>query len=177
MSNGNEKLRKKTLLPIRLVFSNKIYVAIAAGVSVSFWIILNVLDQLLFFSPLLTFYLPSDATVGFIISTIIAILSGIVVSLNIFLAKHSKIKHSASLFSGSSLGVISTACAGCSSLSFVLISTFGGVGIATSTFLSIYQTPLRILSIGLLALAYYSINKKLAASCNMDKISSNTTQS
>jgi len=37
----------------KMVFSNWPYIAIAAAVAALFWIIFNVFDQLLFFSPVL----------------------------------------------------------------------------------------------------------------------------
>jgi hypothetical protein len=155
------------ILSTKMVFSNWPYVAIAGVVATAFWIIFNLFDQLLFFSPVLFFYLPGDATVDFIISNITAILMGIVVSMNVYvLAQSKKLKVStSSLFSGSSLSVLSSMCASCSSLGFVLISTFGGVGVTLSTFLTNYQTPLRVISILVLIWAYYSISKKLTKSC------------
>jgi hypothetical protein len=154
----------------KMVFSNWPYIAIAAAVAASFWIIFNVFDQLLFFSPVLVFYLPSDAVAGFLLSNITSILLGIVVSMNVYVLRHSmKRKLSvSSLFSGSSLSVLSSTCASCSSLGFVLISAFGGVGVTVSTFLTNYQTPLRVVSILLLIWAYYSISKKLTESCTIN---------
>ena len=149
-------------------FSNWPYIALAAVVSSIFWIIFNVFDQLLFFSPVFVFYLPDDAVLGFILSTITAVLLGTVVSMNVYILKHSRgLKISiGSFFSGSTLSVISSTCASCSSLGFLLISTFGsGVGITASTFLSNYQIPLRIISIALLIWALYSISNKLTKSC------------
>src|SRR2546430_5545903 len=155
------------MLSTKMVFSNWPYIAIAAAVAALFWIIFNVFDQLLFFSPVLVFYLPSDALAGFILSNITSILMGIVVSMNVYVLRHSmKRKLSvSSLFSGSSLSVLSSTCVSCSSLGFVLISAFGGVGVTVSTFLTNYQTPLRVVSIVLLIWAYYSISKKLIESC------------
>jgi hypothetical protein len=69
----------------QLVFSKWIYVAIAIALAGIF----NVFDQLLFFSPIFVFYLPDDAVIGFVLSTITAILMGIVVSMNIYILKHS----------------------------------------------------------------------------------------
>jgi hypothetical protein len=50
-------------------------------------------------------------------------------------------------------------------LGFLLISTFGGLGIVASNFLSIYQIPLRLVSIGILIWALYSMHKKITKSC------------
>ncbi len=150
------------ILPFKIVFSKWPYVIITAMTALTFWIVSNVFDQLLFFSPIVIFYLPDDAVVGFILANITAILLGIVVSMNIYLFKHSKLKiHSASFFSGSSLSVLSSTCASCSSLGFFLVSTLGAAGVTASTFLSNYQT-LRLLSIALLLWAYYLISNKLA---------------
>jgi hypothetical protein len=156
------------LLAIRMVFfPNWPYIALAAVVSSIFWIIFNVFDQLLFFSPVFVFYLPDDAVLGFIVSTITAVILGIVVSMNVYVLKHSRGSkiNVGSFFSGSTLSVISSTCASCSSLGFLLVSTFGGVGITASTFLSNYQIPLRIISIALLMWALYSISNKLTKSC------------
>ena len=155
------------LTSIRIVFSNLHYVVIAGLISTIFWIIFSIFDQLLFFTPVFVFYLPDDAVTGFILFTITAILLGIVVAMNVFVLRHSKglkvnIK---TFFSGSSLSVLSSTCASCSSLGFLLVSTFGGIGVTASAFLSNYQTSLRILSIALLVWALYSISNKLTKSC------------
>ncbi len=151
---------------ILTIAKSKFYVAIAAGVAAVFWIAFNMLDQLLFFSPFLDFYLPTDAIPSFILSNITAILMGLVVSMNVYIIKSLKLKKiSASMFSGTSLGMISGACASCTSLSFLLISTFGGVGAVASNVLTTFQIPLRLLSIGILLWALYSTSKRLTASC------------
>ena len=153
---------------IRLVFfPNWLYIALAGAVSSIFWIMFSVFDQLLFFSPIFVFYLSDDAVIGFILSTITEILMGIVVSMNVYIMKHSgNLKVTiGSLFSGSTLTMISSTCASCSSVGFLLVSTFGGIGVTASTFLSNYQTPLRVMSIALLVWALYSASNKLTKSC------------
>ncbi len=52
------------------------------------------------------------------------------------------------MFSGSPMSVLSSTCASRSSLGFLLISTFGGLGVTASTFLTNYQIPLRVISTG-----------------------------
>jgi len=157
---------------IRLVFfPNWLYIVLAGAVSSIFWIIFSVFDQLLFFSPIFVFYLPDDALIEFILSTITAILMGIVVSMNVYVLKHSgNLKVTiGSLFSGSTLSMLSSTCASCSSVGFLLVSTFGGIGVSASTFLSNYQTPLRVMSIALLVWALYSASNKLTKSCLLDR--------
>ena len=94
---------------------------------------------------------------------------GIVVSMNVYVFRHSKgLKiTAASFFSGSTLSVLSSTCASCSSLGFLLVSTFGGVGVTASTFVSNYQIPLRIVSIALLVWALYSVSNKLTTGCRI----------
>lgn len=149
------------------VFSRWPYLVLAGAVTAIFWIIFNLFDQLLFFSPVVTFYLPDDAIGGFILSSITASLIGIVISMNLYVIRHSNGLKTGllSLFSGSSLSVLSSTCASCSSVGFLLISTFGGLGVTASTFLTNYQLPLRAISLVLLIWAFYSLSKRLAISC------------
>ena len=67
---------------VKIVFANWHYVVIAGVISTIFWILFSVFDQLLFFTPVLVFYLPDDAVTGFILSTITTVLLGIVVGMN-----------------------------------------------------------------------------------------------
>jgi hypothetical protein len=92
---------------------------------------------------------------------------GVIISMNVYVIRHSnRLKMGIlSLFSGPSLSVLSSTCANCSSLGFLLISIFGGLGVTASTFLTNYQMPLRIISIILLSWVYYSISRKLIRSC------------
>src|SRR5215208_6360013 len=158
-----------SLLPlsIRIIFSRAPYIALAIGIAVIFWIIFNVFEQLLFFSPIWVFYLPEDAVIGFVLTNVTAILVGILVSMNVYVINYSKLKITklSSLFSGASLSIFSSMCASCSSIGFLLISTFGGLGIVVSNFLSLHELSLRIISIGILLFALYSIHKRITKSC------------
>ena len=164
--SSSSKGQSPVILSFQIVFSKLVYIIFASSIAIVFSIISSIFDQLLFFYPILVFYLPSDAVVGFILANIIAVLLGIVVSMNIYVFRHSKIKiQSHSLLSASSLSVLSSICVSCSSLGFFLISILGTVGVTVSAFVSNYQTPLRLLSIALLIWAYYSISMKLTKSC------------
>lgn len=172
----------KTTLPIalRIVYlSNSVlYTGISVIVFSSFWIIFNVFDQLLFFSPILYFYIPDDAQIGFVITNISAALLGIVVSMNTYVIKTSKLRiNKSSLFTGSLLGIVSSACASCSSIGFLIISTFGGAGIIATGFLTNYQIPLRILSIAIMIWALYVVNNKITKSCMLNNSDSPKSKS
>jgi hypothetical protein len=135
------------LTSIKIVFSYWPYIALTGTIATIFWIVFNVFEQLLFFSPIVVFYLPEDAITGFILSNITAILLGIVVSMNVYVFNHSRgIKLNAtSFFSGSTIGVLSSLC----KLLFTWLSSSfytRRCKYALSTFLSNYQTPLRIIS-------------------------------
>ncbi len=165
-SSSSSKGQSPLILSFKIIFSKWVYIMFASLTAVAFSIISSIFDQLLFFYPIIVFYLPDDAVVGFILANVIAVLLGMVVSMNIYVFRHSKIKiRSTSLLSGSSLSVISSICVSCSSLGFFLISTLGAVGVTVSAFVSNYQTPLRLLSIALLIWAYYSISNKLTKTC------------
>lgn len=108
-------LLARKFAPMVMVFSNKIYLALALALGAVFWVILSAIDQLLFFWPILAFYLPKEKIPGFILSNMTVAVLGIVISMNIYTIKNSK-NFSRSAFSGSSLGIVSCACAGCSSI-------------------------------------------------------------
>lgn len=155
-------------LSLKLVFSIPAYILKALAITIPFWILFNVFDQLVFFDPIWIFYLPEDAITGFILTTIISILIGMLITMNIYAIRHSKLKISRrSLFTGSSLSVISGVCSSCSYVGFLLISIFGSIGIIASNMLTIYQVPLRIISIVILIIAICSIHKRIVKSCVM----------
>jgi hypothetical protein len=85
--------------------------------------------------------------------------------MNVYVFRTSQVKIGASFFSGSTLGVAASACAGCTSAGFFMATTFGVAGAATASVFSEYQLPLRILSVGLLAWALYSVSRRVGQSC------------
>ena len=155
---------------IRMVFSNKSYIGIAIAISAIFFVVFNFLDEYLFFSPILVFYIPMDGYVNFAISTTIIVLVGIVISMNVYMFRRIgiKLKESGTWLSGSFIATVSGAC-GCSSVGFAMISTFGGAGILASSFLTTYQMPLKIASLAVLVFAYYSVRKNMIKSCAVRK--------
>ena len=154
------------LTAFQLIFSKPTCIAIAGFTSIVFWIIFNILDELLFFFPVFTFYLHDDAIGSFIISSITAPLLGVVIAMNVYVFRNSRLKLSRTFFfSSSSMSIVSSACASCSSFGFFLISTFGGAGILASTIMSNYQTPIRLIALGQLVWPLYSVSNRLTKSC------------
>ena len=91
---------------------------------------------------------------------------GILISYNVYIIKNLGLKISKSALSGTTLSVVSSTCASCSSLGFILASTFGGVGVVTSNFLSNNQTSLWLISIAIL-FALYTYYTKIRNSCTL----------
>lgn len=153
----------------RIVFSNRAYSVLAVLVAAAMWVVFNVLDGLLFFSPVVNFYfpIPDDAIPGFILSIITAAAVGIVVSMNVFIVRSKLKADKSSILSGSTLGTVSSMCAGCSSVGFYLASTFGVAGVAASSFLSNYQFPLRLVALALLIFAYYAAHRRIVSNCKV----------
>lgn len=153
----------------RIVFSRVPFIVIAAGSAVALWTLFNILDGLILLSPVLSFYLPipDDAIAGFGLSIVTASLAGAVISMNLFLFLAGARVAKTSFLSGSTLGTMSSVCASCSSLGFYLASTFGVAGVAASSFLSTYQTPLRIIAIAILVVALFTAQRKIAKTCRV----------
>ena len=154
----------------KLVYGSNpiLYFGITILVFIVFWIFFNIFDELLYFSPILYFYLPNDAMAGFTLSTLSALLLGVIVSTNIYLLRNSNIGEYKSLISGSFLTILFSVCASCSSIGFVVISTFGSAGIIATAFLTNYQIPLRLLAIGILIFALYSVSRRTTSNCSLN---------
>jgi hypothetical protein len=165
--SSTKNFGNKILSAFKIVYlSNPIlYFGISTMVFSLFWIFFNMLDQLLFFSPIVYFYIPDDAIPGFIITNTSATLLAIVFTMNVYVIRNADLRLDKSLLSGSLLGIVSSTCASCSSVGFLIISTFGGAGIIATGFLTNYQIPLKLLSIGILIWALYAVYNRITKSC------------
>jgi hypothetical protein len=155
---------------MKMVFSRKEYVALVILISASFFVIFNILDEHLFFSPFLVFHVPPDGYVNFVLSTSIIAMLGIVISMNVYMFRVAKfkLKESATWLSGSFIATATGAC-GCTATGFSIVSAFGGAGILASSFLTNYQIPLRILSLAIIVFAYYSVRKNMVKTCFVNR--------
>jgi hypothetical protein len=71
---------------------------------------------------------------------------------------------------GSIIGSIIGASAGicsCGPIGFSIISTFGTVAGTATAFLTNYEIPLRLGSIGILCLIYYTTTKSISSECKI----------
>lgn len=97
-------------------------------------------------------------------------LSGIVTSLSIYRMRmtNNSLKRSGIGFFGSIIGASAGACS-CGSLGFSAVSIFGTIGGTATAFLTNYETPLRLVSIGILCYTYYVSAKDITSKCKIIK--------
>ena len=156
-------------LALKTVFSNPKYVGLSIGIFTAMIIPLSYIAEYLFFKPKLTLFVPDYAAFGFVLIIVVSALTGIVLSMGIYrivMLKSSKKKMSSG-FIGSMIGASAGACS-CGSIGFAVISVFGAVGGAATSFLANYEIPLRILSIAILVGTYFYMVKGLTAECKIN---------
>lgn len=132
-----------------------------------FWVVTNMFDNILFFSPFLAFHVPSDMHGTFLLSCVNSILVGILVNLSLHMVRDLKLKLSKSALSGTTASIVSSTCASCSTFAFTIASTFGGLGFAISDFLVSNQTIIREISTFILLFAVYINYVKIRNSCKL----------
>jgi hypothetical protein len=154
---------------IKLVFSNFKYIIISSLIFVSMMIGLLILSEYVFLDPYIISHLPSGSELGFVLIVILSALSALVIPMNIFrinILKSSKQKMGGGIF-GSIIGAAAGACS-CGPVGFAVISTFGSVGATATSFLTNYETPIRIIAIGILVVTYFTTVKSLKIECKIN---------
>ena len=153
----------------KMVFSHKKYLSLSIIVFTGLLISLSIVSQFIFFSPIFVFHVPTNSILDFMLIITISSLSGIVTSLSVY-RMHilgNKIRKSGTGFFGSVMGVGTGACASCGSFGFAVVSIFGTVGGTITSFLTNYETPLRVISIAILCYAYYASVKSITSQCKI----------
>lgn len=102
---------------------------------------------------------------GIVLTCINSVLVGILVSFNLHLLRYLRLSISKSALSGTTISVISSTCASCSTLAFTLASTFGAIGIAAFDFLSSNQILIGEISTVILLFALCTCHIKIRDSC------------
>ena len=154
---------------IKLVFSNLKYVVLASSIFVSMVVGLLILSEYIFLEPYVIGHVPSGSELGFVLIVILSGLSALVLPMNIFrinILKRSKQKMSGGIF-GSIIGAAAGACS-CGPVGFAIISTFGSVGATATSFLTNYETPIRIVAIAILVLTFFTTVKSLRIECKIN---------
>ena len=154
-------------LVVKTAFSNPIHIIIGSITGIVFWVVTNTFDNILFFSPFFVFYVPNDMLGMFLLSCINSVLVGILVNFSLHIMRNLKLKISKSALSGTTISIISSTCASCSTFAFTIASTFGALGFAVSDFLVANQTIIREISTLILLFAICANYVKIRNSCEL----------
>ena len=128
---------------------------------------LLIISEHLFLEPYIIFSIYPESFVNFSLILILSIFAGIVISMNIFRIRQIKKtnKIGVSLF-GTIIGASAGACS-CGPIGFSIITTFGTAGGIATAFLDMYEIPLRIISIGILIVVFFTSLKSLKNECKI----------
>ena len=148
------------------MFSSVSYVTLAGIIFVCMFIPLSILSEFLFIEPLFVIHVIEDIAFSFTLLVAISFMSAVVIPMNIYRIR--TLQKSTAKIGGSLLGSIIGASAGicsCGPIGFSIISTFGTVAGTATAFLTNYEIPLRLVSLGLLCLVYYTTAKSISVEC------------
>ncbi len=154
---------------IKLVFSSIAYTILAGVIFFGMLIPLLMLSEFIFVKPFFIFHIPSEQSFGFVLILAVSVMSAIVIPMNVYRIRI--LRKSASKIGGGVLGSIIGASAGicsCGPFGFALISTFGAAAGTATAFLSNYEILLRLGSVGLLCLVYYTTTKSISSECKIN---------
>ena len=129
---------------------------------------LSILSEFLFIEPLFVIHVIEDRAFSFTLLVAISFMSSVIIPMNIYRIR--TLQKSTTKIGGSLLGSIIGASAGicsCGPIGFSIISTFGTVAGTATAFLTNYEIPLRLVSLGLLCLVYYTTAKSISIECKI----------
>ena len=150
------------------MFSSYPYVLVAGIIFVCMFIPLSILSEFLFIEPLFVIHVIEDRAFSFTLLVAISFMSAVVIPMNIYRIR--TLQKSTTKIGGSLLGSIIGASAGicsCGPIGFSIISTFGTVAGTATASLTYYEIPLRLVSLGLLCLVYYTTAKSISIECKI----------
>ena len=150
------------------MFSSYSYVLLAGIIFVCMLIPLSILSEFLFIEPFFVIHVIEDRAFSFTLLVAISFMSAVVIPMNIYRIR--TLQKSTTKIGGSLLGSIIGASAGicsCGPIGFSIISTFGTVAGTATAFLTNYEIPLRLVSLGLLCLVYYTTAKSISIECKI----------
>ena len=151
-----------------MVFSSYSYVLLAGIIFVCMLIPLSILSEFLFIEPFFVIHVIEDRAFSFTLLVAISFMSAVVFPMNIYRIR--TLQKSTVKIGGSLLGSIIGASAGicsCGPIGFSIISTFGTVAGTATAFLTNYEIPLRLASLGLMCLVYYTTAKSISIECKI----------
>tara|TARA_B110001454_G_scaffold80578_1_gene77754 strand:+ start:862 stop:1335 length:474 start_codon:yes stop_codon:yes gene_type:complete len=150
-----------------IIYSNHSYILIAVGIFALLFFPLIIISEFLFFEPFLVFSIYPETALSFSLIIILSFFSALAVSMNIYRVKLIKeTRKIGSSIIGTVIGVSAGACS-CGPIAFSIITTFGTVGSIASSFLTTYEIPIRLASIGILVLVIFVTAKSLSYECKI----------
>ena len=150
------------------VYSNYTYILIAIGIFFLLFFPLIIISEFLFFEPFIVFSIYPETILSFLLIVILSFFSALAVSMNIYRVKLiKKTKKISSSIIGTIIGASAGACS-CGPIAFSIITTFGTAGSIASSFLSIYEIPIRLTSIGILGIVIFVTTKSLSRECKIN---------
>ena len=144
------------------------YAILAVIIFVCMFVPLSIISEFLFVEPFIIFHVIEDRVTGFVLMVSISLMSAIVIPMNIYRIR--TLQKSTTKIGGSIAGSIIGASAGicsCGPIGFSIISTFGTVAGTATAFLTNYEIPLRLASLLLLCLVYYTTVKSISIECKI----------
>ena len=152
----------------KIVYSKPSYILTSIGIFFLLFIPLISISEFLYFEPFLVFSIYQDTLLSFTLIVILSSLSAVAVTLNIY--RVNLIKQTRKLGT-SILGTIFGASAGacsCGPIAFSLITTFGTAGSIATSFVTTYEIPIRLISIGILITVVFVTIKSLSRECKVN---------
>jgi hypothetical protein len=152
-----------------IIYSNPSNILIAVGIFFLLFIPLITISEFLFFEPFVVFSLYPETTLSFSLIVVLSFLSSMAVSMNIYRVKLIKeTRKMSSSIIGTIIGASAGACS-CGPIAFSIITTFGTTGSIVSSFLTIYEIPIRLASIIILGTVIFVTSKSLSYECKMSQ--------
>ena len=150
-----------------IIYSNPSYILILIGIFFLLFIPLITISEFLFFEPFLVFSIYPETTLSFSLIVTLSLFSAFAVSMNIYRVKLIKeTKKIGSSIIGTIIGASAGACS-CGPIAFSIITTFGTAGSIASSFLTVYEVPIRLTSIGILVIVISVTTKSLSRECKV----------
>ena len=154
--------------PLRIVYSNTSYILISIGIFFLLFIPLILISEFLYIEPFLVFSIYSETVLSFVLIIILSFFSAVAVSLNVYRVKLIKeTKKLGTSIIGTIFGASAGACS-CGPIAFSLITTFGTAGSIATSFVTTYEIPIRLISIGILAIVVFVTIKSLSRECKVN---------
>lgn len=154
-----------------LVFSDRRYAALGAGVFAGMALPLLALSGFVFFEPslALALYPGEEGRLALVIA--LSGLSGLVVPMSAYRALslgggRGRGGGGRAAAAGSAIGAAAGAC-GCGPVGLALFSAFGGAGASFAAALTNYETPIRLAAIAVLCAAYWAAARSIGAECGV----------